>query len=121
MLLDYSILFFSYGQLFIHHFLTAENKRRPPLTSIIAASSSAMKADEVAEKTLNGIKSGSFIVICNFVGYLPAISTGGISPQRSYVMAFVEVVSAGIVCLACLFFQWSWYSSIENWHSQSKQ
>ncbi|KAL3749168.1 hypothetical protein ACJRO7_010284 [Eucalyptus globulus] len=101
--------------------LVEENKRRPPLTSIIAASSSAMKADEVAEKTLNGIKSGSFIVICNFVGYLLAISTGGISPQRSYVMAFVEVVSAGIVRLACLFFQWSWYSSIENWHSQSKQ
>lgn len=101
--------------------LVEENKRKPPLTSIIAASSSAMKADEVAEKTLNGIKSGSFIVPCNFEGYLLAVVTAGLSPQRSYVMAFVEVVSAGIVRLAGLFFQWNWYSSIEKWHAQSKQ
>lgn len=101
--------------------LVEENKRKPPLTSIIAASSSAMKADEVAEKTLNGIKSGSFIVPCNFEGYLLAVATAGLSPQRSYVMAFVEVVSAGIVRLAGLFFQWNWYSSIEKWHAQSKQ
>lgn len=101
--------------------LVEENKKRPPLTSIIAASSGAMKADEVAEKTLNGIKSGSFIVPCNFEGYLLAVATAGLSPQRSYVMAFVEVVSAGIVRLAGLFFQWNWYSSIEKWHAQSKQ
>lgn len=101
--------------------LVEENKKRPPLTSIIAASSGAMKADEVAEKTLNGIKSGSFIVPCNFEGYLLAVATAGLSPQRSYVMAFVEVVSAGIVHLAGLFFQWNWYSSIEKWHAQSKQ
>lgn len=101
--------------------LVEENKKRPPLTSIIAASSGAMKADEVAEKTLNGIKSGSFIVPCNFEGYLLAVATAGLSPQRSYIMAFVEVVSAGIVHLAGLFFQWNWYSSIEKWHAQSKQ
>lgn len=101
--------------------LVEENKKRPPLTSIIAASSGAMKADEVAEKTLNGIKSGSFIVPCNFEGYLLAVATAGLSPQRSYIMAFVEVVSAGIVRLAGLFFQWNWYSSIEKWHAQSKQ
>lgn len=101
--------------------LVEENKKRPPLTSIIAASSGAMKADEVAEKTLNGIKSGSFIVPCNFEGYLLAVATAGLSPQRSYVMAFVEVVSAGILRLAGLFFQWNWYSSIEKWHAQSKQ
>lgn len=101
--------------------LVEENKKRPPLTSIIAASSGVMKADEVAEKTLHGIKSGSFIVPCNFEGYLLAVATAGLSPQRSYIMAFVEVVSAGIVRLAGLFFQWNWYSSIEKWHAQSKQ
>ncbi|XP_056161645.1 3-dehydrosphinganine reductase TSC10A-like isoform X2 [Syzygium oleosum] len=80
-----------------------------------------VEADQVAEKTLNGIKSGSFIVPCNFVGYLLAIATAGLSPQRSYTMAFVEVVGAGICRLAGLFFQWNWYGSIEKWHAQSKQ
>ncbi|KAF8015688.1 hypothetical protein BT93_H1263 [Corymbia citriodora subsp. variegata] len=101
--------------------LVEENKRRPPLTRVITGSSGAMKADEVAEKALNGIKSGSFIVPCNFEGYLLAIVTAGLSPQRSYVMAFVEVVSASILRLTALFFQWNWYSSIEKWHAQSKQ
>lgn len=101
--------------------MTAENKRKPPLTSIIAASSGAMKTDEVAEKTLSGIKSGSFIVPCNFEGHLLAIATAGLSPQRSYIMAFVEVLGAGILRLAGLFFQWNWYSSIEKWHVQNKQ
>ncbi|KAI3443212.1 uncharacterized protein J3R85_000129 [Psidium guajava] len=101
--------------------LEEENKRRPPLSSIIAASSGAMKADEVAEKTLSGIKSGSFIVPCNFEGYLLAIATAGLSPQRSYITAFVEVAGAGILRLAGLFFQWNWYGSIEKWHAQNKQ
>ncbi|XP_030439904.1 3-dehydrosphinganine reductase TSC10A-like [Syzygium oleosum] len=101
--------------------LAEENKRRPQLSSIIAGSSGRMKADEVAEKTLNGIKSGSFIVPFNFEGYLLAIATAGLSPQRSYIMAFVEVFGAGILHLAGLFFQWNWYSSIEKWHAQSKQ
>ncbi|XP_056161578.1 3-dehydrosphinganine reductase TSC10A-like [Syzygium oleosum] len=101
--------------------LAEENKRRPPLTSIIAGSSGAMKADEVAEKTLSGIKSCSFIVPCNFEGHLLAIATAGLSPQRSYIMAFMEVVGVGILRLAGLFFQWNWYSSIEKWHAQSKQ
>ncbi|XP_030536117.1 3-dehydrosphinganine reductase TSC10A [Rhodamnia argentea] len=100
--------------------LVEENKRRPPLTNIIAASSGTMKADEVAEKALSGIKCGSFIVPCNFEGQLLAIATAGLSPQRSYIMAFVEVVGAGILRLAGLFFQWNWYSSIEKWHAQNK-
>ncbi|KAF5950914.1 hypothetical protein HYC85_012907, partial [Camellia sinensis] len=60
------------------------------------ASSGAMKADEVAKKALDGIKSGSFIVPCNFEGLLLTIATAGLSPQGSYLMAFVEVVTAGI-------------------------
>ncbi|KAJ0798868.1 putative 3-dehydrosphinganine reductase [Helianthus annuus] len=99
---------------------TPENKKKPRLTSIIAGSSGAMQADEVAKKALNGIKSGSFIVPCNFEGFLLAIATAGLSPQRSYLMAFVEVVSAGILRIAGLCFQWTWYGSIEKWHAQKK-
>ncbi|KAJ0613043.1 putative 3-dehydrosphinganine reductase [Helianthus annuus] len=66
-----------------------ENKKKPRLTSIIAGSSGAMQADEVAKK-------------------------------RSYLMAFVEVVSAGILRIAGLCFQWTWYGSIEKWHAQKK-
>ncbi|XP_073134864.1 3-dehydrosphinganine reductase TSC10A [Henckelia pumila] len=91
-----------------------ETKRRPQLTSIIAASSGAMKADEVARKSLNGIKSATFIVPCNFEGFLLSIATAGLSPQRSYLMAFVEVMTAGIVRLAGLFFQWNWFESIKK-------
>ncbi|KAK3440850.1 hypothetical protein EUGRSUZ_B01113 [Eucalyptus grandis] len=98
--------------------LVEEKKRRPPISSIIAATSAAMKADEVAEKTINGIKSGSFIVPCNVVGYVLAIASAGLSPQRSYVMAFLEVVGAGISRLAGLFLLWNWYSSIEKWYAQ---
>ncbi|KAL5782541.1 hypothetical protein ACOSP7_007570 [Xanthoceras sorbifolium] len=101
--------------------LEEENKRKPQLTSIIAASSGAMKAEEVAKKTLNGIKSGSFIVPCNFEGFLLSIATAGLSPQRSFLMAFVEVVAAGLLRFAGLCFQWNWYGSIESWHAQKKR
>ncbi|XP_052189280.1 3-dehydrosphinganine reductase TSC10A [Diospyros lotus] len=100
--------------------LEEENKRRPQLTSIIASSSGAMKADEVAKKALDGIKSSSFIVPCNFEGLLLSIATAGLSPQRSFLMAFVEVVAAGILRIAGLCFQWNWYGSIEKWHAQKK-
>ncbi|XP_071692627.1 3-dehydrosphinganine reductase TSC10A-like [Rutidosis leptorrhynchoides] len=63
----------------------SENKRKPRLTSIIAASSGAMQPDEVAKIVLNGIKSGSFFVPCNFEGYLLSIATDGQSHQ--YVFA----------------------------------
>jgi 3-dehydrosphinganine reductase len=55
----------------------AENKRKPQFTSIIAASSGAMKADEVAKKALDGVKSASFIIPCNFEGILLSITTAG--------------------------------------------
>ncbi|PSS33875.1 3-dehydrosphinganine reductase, partial [Actinidia chinensis var. chinensis] len=100
--------------------LMEENKRRPQLTSIIAGSSGAMKANEVAKKALDGIKSGSFMVPCNFEGLLLAIATAGLSPQRSFLMAFVEVIGVGILRIAGLCFQWNWYGSIEKWHAQKK-
>ncbi|KAJ0093014.1 hypothetical protein Patl1_25433 [Pistacia atlantica] len=101
--------------------LEEETKRRPQLTSIIAASSGAMKADEVAKKALHGIQSGSFIVPCNFEGLLLSIATAGLSPQRSFLMAFVEVFAAGIIRFAGLCFQWNWYGSIEKWHAQKRR
>ncbi|XP_030923603.1 3-dehydrosphinganine reductase TSC10A-like isoform X1 [Quercus lobata] len=100
--------------------LVEETKLRPQLTSIIAASSGAMKADEVARKALSGIKSGSFFIPCNFEGLLLSVATAGLAPQRSYLMAFVEIVAAGISRFAALCFQWSWYGSIEKWHTQNK-
>lgn len=97
-----------------------ENKLRPELTSVIAASSGAMKADEVAEKTLNGIKSGSFFVTCNFDGIMLSVATAGLSPQKSYLMAFFEVAAAGLMRFVGLYYQWSWYRTIERWHSQKQ-
>ncbi|KAL8524725.1 hypothetical protein ACS0TY_014366 [Phlomoides rotata] len=98
--------------------LAQENKTRPQLTRVIAASSGAMKAVEVAKKSLNGIQSGTFIVPCNLEGFLLAVATAGLSPQRSYLMAFVEVTTVGIVRLGGLFFEWNWYGSIQKWHSK---
>ncbi|KAL5982560.1 3-dehydrosphinganine reductase tsc10b [Asimina triloba] len=71
-----------------------ENKIRPELSSLIAASSGAMTAEAVAEKSLKGIKSGSFIVSCNFDGFMLSLATAGLAPQRSYLMAFLEVATA---------------------------
>lgn len=99
------------------HFI-AEHKMRPELTNIIAASSGEMKAEDVARKALDGIKRGSFVVPCNFEGLLLSIATCGLSPQRSSVMAFVEVLTAGVIRLAALFFQWNWYGSIAKWHAK---
>ncbi|WCJ23691.1 3-ketodihydrosphingosine reductase [Euphorbia peplus] len=96
-----------------------ENKMRPQLTSIIAGSTGAMKAEEVAKKALDGIKSGGFFVNCNFEGTLLSIATAGLSPQRSSLMAFVEVSSASIIRLVALCFQWTWYGSIEKWHRKN--
>ncbi|KAK9933419.1 hypothetical protein M0R45_020617 [Rubus argutus] len=97
-----------------------ECKTRPQLTSIIAESSGAMKADEVAKKALDGIKSASFFVPCNFEGLLLSIGTAGMSPQRSFVMPFVEVIATGVVRIAAQGFQWNWYTSIHKWHAQNK-
>ncbi|KAK9068428.1 hypothetical protein SSX86_012542 [Deinandra increscens subsp. villosa] len=100
--------------------LAEEKKTRPPLTKIITASSSSMQVDEVAQKALYGIKSGTFSVSCNFKGFLSSIATAGISPQTSYVMAFVEVISAGVVRIVALCHLWSFYRTIEKWHAKEK-
>ncbi|XP_020223411.2 3-dehydrosphinganine reductase TSC10A [Cajanus cajan] len=100
--------------------LAEENKRKPELTKIIASSSGSMKAEEVAQKALDGIKCGNFTVSCNFEGIALSLATAGLSPQRSFLMAFAEVVAAGILRIVALCMQWSWYGSIEKYHSQRK-
>ncbi|XP_022764619.1 3-dehydrosphinganine reductase TSC10A-like [Durio zibethinus] len=96
--------------------LEEEKKIRPELTNILAGSGAVLKAEEVAGKTLDGIKSGTFSVTFNIEGYLLAFATAGASPQRSFLMAFLEVVLAGISRLAALFFLWSFYRTIKKWH-----
>ncbi|XP_010486091.1 PREDICTED: 3-dehydrosphinganine reductase TSC10A [Camelina sativa] len=92
-----------------------EQKSRPEVTSIIAASSGSMKTEEVARKAMDGIKAGNFTVSCNFEGFLLSLATTGMSPQRSCWLAFLEVITAGPIRLVALFFQWDWYKAIEKW------
>ncbi|KAI4311258.1 hypothetical protein MLD38_036165 [Melastoma candidum] len=101
--------------------LYAENKRKPPLTSIIAGSSCAMTSDDVAKKTLDGIKAGSFFITCNSMGQLLSIATAGMSPQRSLPMALIEVLFIGVTRLIALFVQWDWYKSIHQWRAANRQ
>ncbi|XP_039051636.1 3-dehydrosphinganine reductase TSC10A-like [Hibiscus syriacus] len=98
-----------------------EIKVRPELTKILAGSSRSMKADEVAKTALAGIESGSFMVPCNFDGHMLAIATAGLSPQRSFLMAFTEVIFSGVLRLVALFLQWNWYRCIEHWHAKKKE
>ncbi|XXG80785.1 hypothetical protein AAC387_Pa09g1565 [Persea americana] len=79
-------------------------KTRPELCNIIVASSSPMKPDEVAAVTLNGIKSGTFSVACNFDGVMLSVATAGFSPQRSYLVAFLEGNEGHLGVLNILFF-----------------
>lgn len=78
----------------------AEQKKRPELTSIIASSGS-IKTKEVAKICLDGIKTGKFTVTCHFIGYLLSIATSPMSPQRSFWLAFVEVIFGGLIRLVC--------------------
>nr|GMD75679.1 3-dehydrosphinganine reductase TSC10A-like [Ipomoea batatas] len=98
--------------------LAEDNRRMPQLTNRIADSCGAlMKAEEVAKKTLSGIKCGSFSVACNLEGFFLSIATAGFSPQTSFLMAFVEAFMAGIMRIAALCYQWNWYGIIQKWHA----
>ncbi|XP_020584134.1 3-dehydrosphinganine reductase TSC10A-like [Phalaenopsis equestris] len=99
--------------------LSEEIRRRPEISKIIAASSGGMKADDVAKKSLNGIKAGRFIIPCNFEGTMLSIATAGLSPQSSFMAAFLEISTASFMRFVALCFQWNWYSTIENWHSKN--
>ncbi|XP_047333378.1 3-dehydrosphinganine reductase TSC10A-like [Impatiens glandulifera] len=99
--------------------LVEHNKIRPSLNKIIGASFGVVEAGEVAKISLEGIKSAKFSVICSFEGWLLGVGSAGFSPQRSYIMAFVEVAFASILRLVGLCFQWKWYQTILKWHAQN--
>ncbi|CAJ1957069.1 unnamed protein product [Sphenostylis stenocarpa] len=98
---------------FIKAALPAMKNRKDPLPASIALVSS-----QAGQKAFDGIKCGSFIVSCNLEGIALSIATAGLSPQRSFLMAFVEVIAAGILRIVALGMHWSWYGSIEKYHSQ---
>ncbi|KAI4345585.1 hypothetical protein L6164_012692 [Bauhinia variegata] len=95
--------------------------RKPEMTNIIAASTGELTADEVSKITLNGIKSGRFIIPCSLDGLMMAICTAGLSPQRSFLMAFVEVVAAGIARMIAFYTHWTWYRMIEKMAQPNKR
>jgi 3-dehydrosphinganine reductase len=101
--------------------LISDHKRRPELTNIIAGSSGRMKADDVAKKALDGIKSAKFIVPCNFEGEMLAAGTAGLSPQSSPLMASVEAIGAGVLRFVALCFQWNWFSTIKKYYAKNKK
>jgi 3-dehydrosphinganine reductase len=101
--------------------INLELQRRSELTSIIAGSSGGMNADGVAKKALDGIKSGRFVVPCNFEGALLAIATAGLSLQSSPIVAFLEVTCIGLMRFVALCFQWKWFSNIESYYAENKK
>ncbi|KAL4310111.1 hypothetical protein GQ457_01G030430 [Hibiscus cannabinus] len=96
----------------------AERKIRPELAGMIMGSGGgALSAEEVAKKSLDGIKSGSFSIWFNLEGYMLGFSGAGFSPQTSFPVAFLEIVFAGLSRLAALFIVWSWYRIIQKKHA----
>ncbi|WRX20883.1 hypothetical protein QQP08_013370 [Theobroma cacao] len=70
----------------------AARKTMPELSKVMVGSG-GMKAEEIGKITVDGIKSGSFSTPCNFLGQTLAIVTAGVSPQRSFLMASLEISS----------------------------
>ncbi|OMP06450.1 Short-chain dehydrogenase/reductase SDR, partial [Corchorus capsularis] len=83
-----------------------EAMKTMPEISKIMVGSDMMKAEEIGKITINGIKCGRFSIPCNLLGQMVAIATAGLSPQRSFVMASIEVVFAGVFRFVALLFQW---------------
>ncbi|MBA0867302.1 hypothetical protein Goshw_029067, partial [Gossypium schwendimanii] len=84
----------------------------PEISKIISSTSTEMKAEEVGKITIQGIKSGSFIIPCKLDGRALAIATAGLSPQRCFIMASLEVVFVGLFRFVALLLQWNWYGII---------
>ncbi|RZC80914.1 hypothetical protein C5167_043493 [Papaver somniferum] len=97
----------------------AEKKRRPRVMRKIAACSSPMTADEVARKTLDGIKSGTFLVSCNFLGFLMCLGAADLAPQRSILSAFAEIFAAGFIRFYAVAFLWRFYEMASRCNTNS--
>ncbi|GMI90927.1 TSC10A [Hibiscus trionum] len=99
-------------------------KTMPDITKIIVGTSTALllEAEEVAKATIQGIKSGCFSIPFGVVGRAATVATAGLSPQRSFIMASIEVVFAGLFRFVGLLFQWNCYRIIEkNKNSHKKR
>ncbi|KAK8642813.1 hypothetical protein V6N13_012145 [Hibiscus sabdariffa] len=90
-----------------------ERKTMPEITKIITGGG-GVKAEEVAKITIQGIKSASFSIPFGVDGRAVAIATAGLSPQRSFFMASIEVVFAGVFRFAALLLEWYTYGIIEK-------
>ncbi|CAA6665172.1 unnamed protein product [Spirodela intermedia] len=64
---------------------------RPELTNLISGTSAMQTAEEVATLAIKGIRAADFNVCVNSQGLMLALATAGFSPQRSFLMAFLEV------------------------------
>ncbi|XVE84836.1 hypothetical protein DITRI_Ditri17bG0044600 [Diplodiscus trichospermus] len=97
-------------------------KKMSEVSKLIAGLSGEMiKAEQVAKITIDGIKSGSFSIPCNFAGRALVIAAAGLSPQRSFLMASFEVAFTGLFRFGVLLFQCNLYGIIEKWQSQKKK
>ncbi|GMI64530.1 TSC10A [Hibiscus trionum] len=97
--------------------LEEERKIRPEMTNMIAGSGSVLKAEDVAKKTLDGIKSASFSISFKMEGQMLAIATAGASPQRSFFTAFLELLFSPLSRLITLLFLSNIYRSISKSHA----
>ncbi|OMO61250.1 Short-chain dehydrogenase/reductase SDR [Corchorus capsularis] len=98
-----------------------EARKKMPEISKIMHGSDMMKAEEIGKITINGIKSGKFSIPCNLLGQMVAVATAGVSPQRSFFMASIEVVFAGFFRFLALLFQFKMYGIIQKWHPQKRK
>ncbi|MQM20194.1 hypothetical protein Taro_053210 [Colocasia esculenta] len=95
-------------------------KRKPEITAILAASSTMMELEDLITKTLDGIKSGTFLVTCNLEGIILSLSTAGGAPTRSPTAALLEVAFAGFMRFIGLWVLSGWYVAIRKCHAKQK-
>ncbi|XP_078440263.1 3-dehydrosphinganine reductase TSC10B-like isoform X2 [Wolffia australiana] len=91
-----------------------EKKIRPSISNKLSGDIVPLNADDVAKMTLKGIKAGRFIVHCNFEGLMLAVATTGMAPQRSFFMAFCEVLFIGLLRIVSLCYLRVWYGIIQK-------
>ncbi|CAA6674086.1 unnamed protein product [Spirodela intermedia] len=94
---------------------------RPELTNLISGTSAMQTAEEVATLAIKGIRAADFNVCVNSQGLMLALATAGFSPQRSFLMAFLEVFGGGLMRFAGLCYLSSWYKTIEEYKGKTRK
>ncbi|XP_078444816.1 3-dehydrosphinganine reductase TSC10A-like [Wolffia australiana] len=98
-----------------------DRRTRPELTNIMADSTAMQTTDEVAILAIEGIKAGKFQITTSVLGQMMAIASSGFSPQRSFLMAFLEVAGAGLMRLVGLCVIASWYNTITAYKAKARR